>query len=459
MVKELSTQKLLEETPVARLIIRLGVPAMFGQFFNILYSVVDRIYVGQIPGTGEIALASIGVCAPALTAVSAFAYMIGIGGASSISISLGQKDGRRAKAILGNAVFLLLVISAAVTALMLLIKRPLLYMLGCSDAMYPYAEAYFTIYILGTAASLSGIGLNHFLLAQGFARQGMIAVALGAVMNVILDPLFIFTADLGIAGAAMATVISQCFMAAYVILRLSSRKMPVRFNFCKPRKALCFRIISVGSMSFLITILDNFIIILLNVALRSYGGTGYGDQLITCATLVQSFLTIVSCPAQGITSGCAAIFGYHYGAGHYQKVRQAFIGVFALCGVYIGILQLLVQAFPRLFAGLFLQGSDLMQLASSSLRMYTMALIGVAVQYALVDGLMAMGKIRFAFPLSVFRKLVYVACILILPRLMDIRYVFYAGSVSDLVGAAFSAAVFFCVINPKLKYELSKTNQ
>ena len=147
MVKELSTQKLLEETPVARLIIRLGVPAMFGQFFNILYSVVDRIYVGQIPGTGEIALASIGVCAPALTAVSAFAYMIGIGGASSISISLGQKDGRRAKAILGNAVFLLLVISAAVTALMLLIKRPLLYMLGCSDAMYPYAEAYFTIYL------------------------------------------------------------------------------------------------------------------------------------------------------------------------------------------------------------------------------------------------------------------------------------------------------------------------
>lgn len=427
---------------------------MFGQFFNILYSIVDRVYVGQIPGTGETALAAIGVCAPALTAISAFAYMVGIGGASSMSISLGQKDREKAKAILGNALLLLLCIAAVVTVVLLLVRRPLLYLLGCSDSLYPFAETYFTIYILGTAASLLGVGLNHFLLAQGFARQGMIAVAVGALMNVVLDPLLIFTAGMGVAGAAIATVISQCGMAAYVLWQLCGGKVSIRLRFCRPKSALCRQILSVGSMSFLITLLDNLIIILLNVVLRTYGGAGLGDSLITCATVVQSFITIVSCPAQGITSGCAALFGYNYGAGNYPKIRQAFAGVFGLCGIYIGFLQLAVQLFPQAFAGLFLHNPELVQLASSSLRMYTLALLGVAVQYALVDGLTAMGKIPFAFPLSVFRKLVYLVCIFTLPRLSDVRSVFYAGSISDAVGAAFSVLIFLGIALPKLKKEL-----
>lgn len=449
-----STGALLENTPVPGLVLRLGIPAMFGQFFNILYSIVDRIYVGRIPGVGETALASIGICAPALTAVSAFAYMVGIGGASSMSIFLGQKEEKQAKAILGNAIFLLISISVVVTGVLLAVRKPLLYLLGCSDAMYPYAEAYFTIYILGTVASLLGVGLNQFVLAQGFAGQGMIAVALGAVVNVILDPVLIFVADMGIAGAAVATVFSQCCMAAYVVYCLCRKKTQVRFHFCRPQKRLCFRILSVGSMSFLITILDNLIIIFLNVVLRKYGGATLGDQLITCATVIQSFLTIVSCPAQGITSGCTTIFGYHYGAGDYRKIRQAFVSVFLLCGVYIGALQLAVQIAPQLFAGLFLQDTDLVQLASTSLRMYTLALLGVAVQYALVDGLTAMGKIHFAFPLSVFRKLVYLACIFIMPFVVDIRDVFYAGSISDAVGAAFSIVLFVCIVIPQLKQEL-----
>lgn len=450
-----STENLIEKSPIRNLVLRLGIPAMLGQFFNILYSIVDRVFVGQIAGTGEIALASIGVCAPALTAVSAFAYMVGIGGASGMSISLGQKNQQRAKDILGNAVFLLFVIAAAVTVLLLLVRKPLLYMLGCSDAMYPYAEVYFAIYICGTLASLLGVGLNQFLLAQGFAKQGMLAVVIGAVMNVILDPLLIYAAGMGIAGAAAATVISQCCMAAFVVSRLCSGKVPVRFHFCGPRKELCMGILSIGSMSFLITILDNLIIILLNVVLRKYGGELYGDQLIICATVVQSFMTIVFCPAQGIVSGCGTIFSYHYGAGHYQKIRQAFIGVLLLCGVYIGLMQIAVQAFPQLLVGLFLRDSGLSQLAADSLRMYTLALLGVAVQYALVDGLTAMGKIRFAFPLSVFRKIIYLVCIFVLPVVLDVRYVFCAGAISDAVGAAFSAAVFLCVINPKLKRELT----
>lgn len=445
---------MLENTPVRSLVLQLGIPAMFGQLFNILYSIVDRIYVGQIPEAGETALASIGICAPALTAVSAFAYMVGIGGASSMSIYMGQKNEKQAKAILGNAVFLLFSISIAVTGLLLITRKPLLYLLGCSDAMYPYAEAYFTIYISGTVASLLGVGLNQFVLAQGFAKEGMIAVALGAVINLVLDPLLIFAAGMGISGAAVATVISQCCMTVYVVYCLCRKKTQIRFHFCQPQKRLCLKILSVGSMSFLITILDNLIIVFLNVVLRKYGGALLGDQLITCATVIQSFLTIVSCPAQGITSGCTTIFGYHYGSGEYRKIRQTFTYVFLLCGVYIGALQVTVQIVPQLFARLFLKNPDLVQLASSSLRMYTLALLGVAVQYALVDGLTAMGKIRFAFPLSVFRKLIYLTCIFILPLATDIRYVFYAGSISDAIGATFSVILFVCIVIPKLKKEL-----
>lgn len=449
-----TTEELLEKCSVRKLILRLGIPAMLGQFFNMLYSMVDRIFVGRIPETGGIALASIGVCAPALTAVTAFAYMVGIGGASYMSISLGQKEHQRAKDILGNAFLLLMGIAVFVTAALLAVRRPVLYMLGCSDVMYPYAETYFTIYICGTTASLCGVGLNHFLLAQGFAKQGMFAVAMGAVINVILDPLLIYMCDMGIAGAAAATVISQCCMAAYVLFRICGRRVPVRLGLCRFRRGLAVRIITIGSMSFLITILDNLIIILLNVVLRRYGGAGRGDQLITCAAVVQSFLTLVFCPAQGITSGCGTIFSYNYGRRDYRKIQEAFLGVFLLCGIYIGFLEICVQAFPQMFAGLFLRDEILLGQASSSVRMYTLALLGVAVQYALVDGLTAMGKVRYAFPLSVFRKIVYAVCIFCLPLVVDIRFVFYAGSISDAVGAAFSLLLFFSVINPKLKKEL-----
>ncbi|MDE6901229.1 MAG: MATE family efflux transporter [Lachnospiraceae bacterium] len=449
-----ATEELLEKNSVRRLILRLGISAMFGQFFNMLYSMVDRLFVGHITETGGIALASIGVCAPALTAVTAFAYMVGIGGASYMSISLGKKDSQRAKDILGNAFLLLMGIAVLVTAVLLAVRRPVLYLLGCSDVMYPYAEIYFTIYICGTAASLCGVGLNQFLLAQGLAKQGMIAVAMGAAVNVILDPLLIFVCGMGVAGAAAATVISQCCMAVYVLSRICAKNMPVRLGLCRFRWGLAVRIITIGSMSFLITLMDNLIIILLNVVLRRFGGASRGDQLITCAAVVQSFLAIVACPAQGITSGCGTIFSYNYGRRDYRKIREAFMGVFLLCGVYIGFLEICVQAFPQVYAGLFLREAVVLSQASSSLRMYTLVLLGIAVQYALVDGLTAMGKIRYAFPLSVFRKIVYVACIFCLPIAFDIRFVFYAGSISDAVGATFSLLLFFTVIRPKLKKEL-----
>ena len=364
-----TTRQLMERYSVPGLVLRLGVPAMVGQVFNLLYSIVDRIFVGRIPGTGEQALAAIGICAPALTAVSAFAYMVGIGGASLMSISLGQGNQRRARQALGNAFWLVIAIAVAVTAVLLPLHRPLLYLLGCSDALYPYAGAYFTIYLLGTVASLLGVGMNQFLLAQGYARQGMIAVVLGALANLVLDPLLIFGFGLGVRGAATATVLSQCAMAVYVLYQLRRPGMPVRLRPCRPQSALCRRIVAIGSMSFLITLLDNLIIILLNIVLRRYGGA-QGDAWITGATVVQSFLTIVFCPSQGITTGCGTLFSYNYGAGNVKKVRQSFLWVFVLCAAYIGLMELAVQTAPAWFAGLFLQDETLLTMASLCLRRY-----------------------------------------------------------------------------------------
>lgn len=453
MAEYTTTRELMERYSVRSLVLRLGVPAMVGQAFNLLYSIVDRIFVGRIPQGGEQALAAIGICAPALTAITAFAYMVGIGGASLMSISLGQKNQNRAEQALGNAFWLMIGIAVAVTAVLLPLRRPLLYLLGCSDALYPYASAYFTIYILGTLASLLGVGMNQFLLAQGFARKGMIAVMIGALTNVILDPLLIIVLKLGVQGAAVATVVAQCLMAIYVLLQLSRPEMPVRLHLHRLQGTICRRIVAIGSMSFLITLLDNMIIILLNIVLRRYGGE-QGDAWITCATVVQSFLTIVCCPSQGITTGCGTLFSYNYGAGNVRNARQSFLWVFVLCGAYIGLLEAAVQLVPGWFAGLFLQDAALLEMASLCLRRYTLALIGVAVQYALVDGLTSMGKVRFAFPISVFRKLVYVLCLLVLPHVGGVATVFYAGSISDFVGAGFSLLLFFTILWPRLRREL-----
>lgn len=457
MAQYSTTRELMESHSVRSLVLRLGLPAMAGQAFNLLYSIVDRVFVGRIPHSGELALAAVGICAPALTAVTAFAYMVGIGGAALMSISLGQKNQHRAGQALGNAFWLLTGIALTVTAVLLPLRRPLLYLLGCSDVLYPYASAYFTIYILGTLASLLGVGMNQFLLAQGFARQGMTAVVLGALANVVLDPLMIFGLRMGVEGAAIATVLSQCLMAGYVLSRLRSPNMPVRLRLYRPQGAICRKIVAIGSMSFLITLLDNLIIILLNIVLRRWGGA-QGDAWITCATVVQSFLTIVCCPAQGITTGCGTIFGYHYGTGEDRKIRQAFLWVFVLCAVYIGLLQIAVQTVPGWFAGLFLQDGTLLQRASGCLRRYTLALLGVAVQYALVDSLTAMGKVRLAFPISIFRKLVYVVCLVVLPPLGGVAAVFYAGSIADFVGAGFSLLMFFLVLWPRLRRELRQSH-
>lgn len=442
-----------DQIPISKLVLRLGIPAMCAQFFNILYSIVDRAFVGHIAADGDIALASIGICAPVLTAITAFSSLVGIGGASVMSISIGKKDYKNARLAMNNAILLLLCLSAILTVLSLISVKPLLYALGCSDIMYPYASGYFKIYVTGTAAVLCGTGMNQFILAFGNAKRGMLTVMIGAIVNTILDPIFIYVFHMGICGAAVATVIAQFCVLLYVLFFLFSDKPAFKLSYSHLNYPIVRQILTIGSLPFFIMLFDNLLVISLNFTLRKYGGNIMGDRYISCAAVVQSFMVLVFYPAQGITAGCGTLYSYHYGAGHYDKVMQVFRYVFYLCAGYMLLLCVAAQLIPETFAYIFIQDETAVILSASCIRKYTLGLLGVAIQYAIVDGLTAMGQIRFALPISFFRKILYIICVFLFPFFCSLENVFYAETISDIAGASVTVIVFITMIIPKFRLD------
>lgn len=325
--------------------------------------------------------------------------------------------------------------------------------------MYPYANTYLTIYTFGTFAALCSLGMNQFILAQGFAKRGMISIIIGAVCNVILDPVFIYGFKLGISGAAIATVISQVLVMLYVLWVLRKQDMPVRLELGAYSVKVVQRILRIGIMPFIITVMDNMILIVMNMQLRKYGGEIQGDTYIACAAIVQSFMVIVNCPAQGITSGCGTLFGFFYGAGNYKKVMQTFKYVFLMCFVYMGIMLVISQTCITPFVRLFTNDLENMKLAALFISKYTIGLLGVAVQCAFVDGVTAMGKVGYALPMSLFRKIMYITGIFILPMITNLENIFYVGTFSDIIGSLFTITVFLTIIRRKLKLEMNGANR
>lgn len=443
-------EKEFDKIPVWKLTIQLGIPAMIAQFFNILYSIVDRMYLGHMKESAELALASVGVCAPAFTAITGFASLVGVGGAALMSISLGQHDRKKAQKAMNNSLLMLILISVVLTGILLAVKKPLLYLLGCSDLMYPIAGTYYTIYATGTFAVICGTGLNRFIMGQGYAKEGMVSIAIGAVINIILDPVFIFFLHMGIAGAALATILSQIGALLYVIAVLLRKKLVVRIGFGEYDAQICTRILGIGSMPCLIIFLDNILVILLNAMLRKYGGA-MGDQYISYAAVVQSVMVIAICPAEGLTNGCSTLFGYYYGAKNYKRILQSFYCVLGICALYLGLLTVATQVWPEAFARLFLSNPEAIRLTSSFIRKYALGIMFVAVQFAFVDGFTAMGMVKEAIPISLVRKSLYILATLILPVIRPLEDIFYAGSFADIAGAIFTLIVFFTVLKPGLK--------
>lgn len=281
---------------VRSLVLRLAVPAMIAQFVNVLYSIIDRMYIGHIPGDGALALAGVGVCGPIVTLLSSFGTLVGLGGSILMGIRLGEKNYQKARKILSNSFLLLCVFSLILTVSFLLSKDALLMWFGASKETFPYANTYMTIYTAGTFFALMAAGLNYFINCQGFPIFGMATVLIGAVTNIILDPVFIFGFHMNVAGAAIATVISQMASCAFALWFLFGKKVPVKITFGQYSIRQMVQIIYLGLSPFLILATDSLILIVMNSVLQKYGGPSQGDMLITCATIAQSYLLLITSP-------------------------------------------------------------------------------------------------------------------------------------------------------------------
>lgn len=441
---------------ITQLVLKLAIPTMIAQFVNMLYSIIDRIYIGNIPGEGSIALAGVGICGPIVTLLSSFGTLIGLGGSILMAMRMGEGNMKRAKQILSNSFLTLVVLSVTLTVSFLLMKDKLLMWFGASETTFVYANTYMTIYTAGTFFALMAIGLNYFITCQGFSTIGMATVLIGAFANIVLDPIFIFVFDMGVAGAAIATVISQILSCSFAIGFLFSKRPPIKISFGNYSMGIILRIAAIGLSPFLILATDSVIMIIMNSVLQRTGGAN-ADMLITAATIVNSYMSLITGPMGGISGGTQAIISFNYGAGKTERVREAEKKILLLCVVFTVIMFTISRFSAESFARIFVSDAEEIALAGWGIRTFTLAIIPLAFQYALVDGLTAMGRTKTALFLSMFRKISYAVLIVVFAYVFGAKNAFYSEPVMDFIGATMSTIVFLFVFEKHMKHRTEMT--
>ena len=441
---------------ITQLVLKLAIPTMIAQFVNMLYSIIDRIYIGNIPGEGSIALAGVGICGPIVTLLSSFGTLIGLGGSILMAMRMGEGNMKRAKQILSNSFLTLVVLSVTLTVSFLLMKDKLLMWFGASETTFVYANTYMTIYTAGTFFALMAIGLNYFITCQGFSTIGMVTVLIGAFANIVLDPIFIFVFDMGVAGAAIATVISQILSCSFAIGFLFSKRPPIKISFGNYSMGIILRIAAIGLSPFLILATDSVIMIIMNSVLQRTGGAN-ADMLITAATIVNSYMSLITGPMGGISGGTQAIISFNYGAGKTERVREAEKKILLLCVVFTVIMFTISRFSAESFARIFVSDAEEIALAGWGIRTFTLAIIPLAFQYALVDGLTAMGRTKTALFLSMFRKISYAVLIVVFAYAFGAKNAFYSEPVMDFIGATMSTIVFLLVFEKHMKHRTEMT--
>lgn len=441
----------LGKDPISSLVFRLAIPAMIAQFVNVLYSIIDRMYIGHIPNIGAVALAGVGVCGPIVTLLSSFGTLVGLGGSILLGIRLGEKNLPRAKQILSNSFLMLSCFSIVLTVVFLLMKDNLLLWFGASEVTFPYANTYMTIYTAGTFFALMAAGLNYFINCQGFPVAGMTTVLLGAVANIILDPVFIFGFHMDVAGAAIATVISQMVSCTFAILFLFSKKVHVSISFGNYDRRLMLNILYLGLSPFLILATDSILLIVMNTVLQKYGGPEQGDMLITCATIVQSYMMLITSPMIGISGGTQAIISYNYGAQQTQRVKKAVGTILKLMLVFTTTMFIFSRFIPKVFVLLFTTNQEYIDFSVWGIQVFTMMIIPLSFQYVFVDALTALERTKTALSLSILRKSLYIAGTIFLPALFHASTAFYAEPLADIISAAVSTIAFLLIIDRHLK--------
>lgn len=436
------------------LVLKLAIPSMIAQFVTVLYSIIDRMFIGNIKEIGDAALAGVGVCGPIVTLLTSFGTLIGLGGSILMSMRMGAGRKKQAESILAHSFAMLVLFSAVLTILFLVSKKYLLNWFGASPVTFPYADTYLTIYTAGTFFALMAIGLNYFITCQGFPAVGMLTVLIGAVTNIILDPVFIFLLDMKVAGAAIATVIAQFASCAFAFCFLIGRKVPIRITLLKKQSfspVIVQKILTLGISPFLILATDSVIIIVLNSVLQKFGGPSEGDILITCATIVQSFMMLITGPMLGISSGTQAILSYNYGAKEIKRVRKAEKYILILCLCFTTLMFVLSRIVPQYFIRIFTKDALQMELCTWGIGVFTLMIIPLSFQYVFVDGFTALGRSKTALFLSLSRKGNYMLFTILLPIFFGARSAFYAQPMADGIAAVMATVGFLLIFNKHLE--------
>ena len=444
----------LGKDKVPLLVLKLAVPSMIAQFVNVLYSTVDRMFIGNIPRIGDEALAGVGVCGPIVTLLTSFGTLIGLGGSILMAMRMGAGRKKQAENILAHSFVLLVLFSALLTFFFLLIKGHLLNWFGASDTTFPYADSYMTIYTAGTFFALMAVGLNYFITCQGFPGIGMLTVIIGALTNILLDPVFIFGFHMNVAGAAIATVIAQFVSCAFAFRFLTGKKIPVKITLLRKKNfspMIVQRILELGISPFLILATDSVILIVLNTVLQTYGGPEEGDLLITCATIVQSYMMLITGPMLGISSGTQAILSYNYGAKNIDRVKSAEKYILLLCLCFTTLMFLVSRTVPEYFIRIFTRDPGQTDLCIWGIHVFTLMIIPLSFQYVFVDGFTALGRSRTALFLSVFRKGDYILFTIVLPIFWGARSAFYAQPLADGISAVMSSVAFLLIFRKIFK--------
>ena len=429
---------------IPRNILTLAAPMTLAQLINVLYSVVDRMYLGRLPG--NLALTGLGLTMPIVSILMGVANLCGMGGAPLCSICRGQGDDEEAEHILGNSFTLLLILGAAATLVFLLLKRPVLCLFGASEATFPYADAYLTIYLCGTLFVMVSLGMNPFINAQGFAKIGMMTVGLGAVVNIVLDPVFIFVLDMGVQGAALATVIAQGCSAVWVLKFLTGKRAILRLKFdCLALSARRVRkIVSLGLAGFFVNLTNSLVQVVCNTTLQAYGG----DLYVGAMTIINSIREVVSMPVQGLSNGSQPVLGYNYGAGESRRVRQGIRFTSIVVVLYSTAAWAIIMLAPEAMIRLFTSEQPILDVGIPALRIYFSLFIIMSLQIAGQSVFTALGRSKNAIFFSLLRKAIINAPLtLLLPYLgMGTDGVFVAEAVSQLIGGLACFLTMYAVV-------------
>lgn len=431
----------LGSAPLGRLMVSMALPAVAAQLINVLYNIVDRIYIGHISGHGDVALTGVGVTFPIIMLISAFSAFAGMGGAPLASIELGKQDYKKAEKILANSAGLIFLFSIVLTLIFSVFKTPILYAFGASEATIGYAESYIGIYLIGTFFVQVALGLNTFISGQGASKTAMLSVLIGAVINICLDPVFIFLFHMDVQGAALATIISQAVSAVWVLRFLTSKKSVVKLKISnmKPEIQTIKQIAALGVSPFIMQSTESLVSITLNSGLQKYGG----DLYVGTMAIMTSVMQLITIPLQGVTQGVQPIISYNYGAGNKERVKSTFLrmlaitftGMFVFCGIAV--------VFPGVYAGIFTSNKALVELTVTVMPTYFLGMTIFGIQSACQSTFVALGQAKVSAFIALLRKVILlIPLAIIFPKFMGVMGIYRAEPVADVISVLTTATLF-----------------